>query len=124
MRFTRSVFALLATLLILGAGATSAVGATVEECQAQLASLQLATAEVGDDFAAKTFTSAVDKLQEAQAKVSEGKTDDAADKVADHIALLTAASAAPKPKVEPATAQALITTAIGVESCLRTIGAP
>ena len=79
MRLTRSIAALLGALLILGAGATAALGATVEECQDQLADLRVDTVAAELQFTnAKDFNGAISKLDAAAKKLGEGKTADAA----------------------------------------------
>ena len=118
MSITRSIAAVLGAILILGVGASAALGATVEECDGQLRALQAATADAESAFAPKGFASAELKLVEATDKLAEGKFADAAAKVADYGSLLTSLAGAPKPKLDPSVAEALTAQAASVEGCL------
>ena len=58
----------------------------------------------------------------ASAKLAEGKNADAVAKLVDFQTTLTALATAPKPKVDAATAEALIAEAQGVIDCINAIG--
>ena len=118
------LLAVLATLLSLNAvGAGVASATTVDECQGQLMTLR------DDTLGAQTsFTSQKDvggllaKLDAASAKLAAGKTTDAVGKLVDFQTTLNALATAPKPKVDPAVAQALSAEAQGVVVCINEIG--
>lgn len=55
-------------------------------------------------------------------KLAEGKNADAVEKLVDFQATLNALATAPKPKIDPAVAQSLITEAQGVIDCINMIG--
>lgn len=118
MRLVRSIAALVAAILILGAGASATLAAPTAECQAAFDTLVADTTR--DVFANdKSFASAVGKLEQAAAKIGEGKDADAAAKVSEFGDLLTGLVNAPKPKVaDVEAAQALIAQAQAVEDCL------
>lgn len=61
------------------------------------------------------------KLDDASAKLAAGKNDDAARKLVDFQTKLTALATAPKPKVDPAVADALAAEAQGVIDCIEAI---
>lgn len=118
------LLAVLAAVLSFGAvGVASASAATLDECQAQLEQLQSNTSAAADSFTnVKDFNGAVAKLDAASSKLAEGKTADAAQKLMDFQAKLNALATAPKPKLDPTTAQALIAEAQGVIDCTNEIG--
>ena len=125
MRFVRLVVAVLAAALAFGGLAVSTAGAatSVEECQSQLATLRADTVAAQTSFTnARSFTSAIGKLDAASAKLAEGKNADAVQKLVDFQTLLNALATAPKPKLDPDTAQALIAEAQGVIDCINAIG--
>ena len=62
------------------------------------------------------------KLDAASAKLAAGKTTDAVGKLVDFQTTLNALATAPKPKVDPAVAQALSADARGVVVCINEIG--
>jgi hypothetical protein len=116
---------LLASLLLVGAIALPATASatTVDECQAQLTQLRADTVAAQSSFTnAKDFNGAIGKLDAAALKLSEGKNADAVLKLQDFQTLLNALATAPKPKLDPATAQALIPEAQGVIDCINQIG--
>ena len=94
-----------------------------EDCQSQLATLRADTVAAQTSFTnAQSFTSEIGKLDDASAKLAEGKNADAVQKLVDYQTLLNALATAPKPKLDPATAQALIAEAQGVIDCINAIG--
>jgi hypothetical protein len=118
-RASRALF--LASLLLVGAIALPATASatTVGECQAQLTQLRADTVAAQSSFTnAKDFNGAIGKLDAAALKLSEGKNADAVLKLQDFQTLLNALATAPKPKLDPATAQALIREAQGVIDCI------
>lgn len=117
------LLAVLATVLIAAvAGVSQASATTTTECQAQLAQLREHTIAAQSSFTnAKDFDSAVEKLDAAALKLSEGKNADAAQKLADYQGLLGRLSTAPKPKLSPETADALVSEAQTVVDCINAI---
>jgi hypothetical protein len=125
MRFVRLLVAVLAATLAFVGLAVSTAGAatTTEECQSQLATLQSDTVAAQSSFTSEqSFTSAVAKLDAASTKLAEGKNADAVQKLVDFQTQLNALATAPKPKLDPDTAQALIAEAQGVIDCINSIG--
>ena len=125
MRFVRLLVAVLAATLAFVGLAVSTAGAatTTEECQSQLATLRADTVAAQSSFTnERSFTSAVAKLDAASAKLAEGKNADAVQKLVDFQTQLNALATAPKPKLDPDTAQALIAEAQGVIDCINSIG--
>ena len=125
MRFVRLLVAVLAATLAFVGLAVSTAGAatTTEECQSQLATLQSDTVAAQSSFTnEQSFTSAVAKLDAASTKLAEGKNADAVQKLVDFQTQLNALATAPKPKLDPDTAQALIAEAQGVIDCINSIG--
>ena len=125
MNFTR-LLTYLAALLALGAlAAGPASASTVDECQGKLASLRANTVAAEPSFTnAKNFTALVGKLDAATNELANGKTADAAQKLVDFQTTLNALATAPKPKVDPAIAGALIAEAQGVIDCISAVGSP
>jgi hypothetical protein len=114
MKSVRLLLAVLvATLAFVGLGVgTAGAATTVEECQSQLATLRADTVAAESSFTSEqSFTNAVAKLDDASTKLAEGKNADAVLKLVDFQTLLNALATAPKPKLDPATAQALIAEA-------------
>jgi hypothetical protein len=124
MRVVRLLVAVLAaTLAVGGVAVSTAAATTVEDCQSQLATLRADTVAAESSFTnEQSFTNAVAKLDDASAKLVEGKNADAVQKLVDYQTLLNALATAPKPKLDPATAQALIAEAQGVIDCINAIG--
>ena len=95
---------------------------TLEQCQAQLTQLRTDTVAAQGSFTnAKDFNGAVAKLDAASSKLSEGKNADAVQKLTEFQTLLNALAAAPKPKLDAATAQRLSAEAQGVIDCINAI---
>jgi hypothetical protein len=124
MRLVRLLVAMVAAALVVGGVAVETASAqTTEDCQALLTQLRADTVAAETSFTnGESFTSAVAKLDAASAKLAEGKNADAVQKLVDFQTQLTALSTAAKPKLDPATAQALITEAQGVIDCINSIG--
>lgn len=117
------VAAFVATLAFVGLAVGSASATTAEDCQAQLAALRADTVAAQTSFTnVSSFTGEVAKLDDAAAKLTEAKNADAVQKLVDFQTLLNALATAPKPKLDPATAQALSTEAQGVIDCINSIG--
>ena len=124
MRLVRLFAALVAALafggLVVG---TPASAATVEDCQAQLATLRTDTVAAETSFTnAKSVTGVIGKIDDASAKLTEGKNADAVLKLGDFQTTLTSLATAPKPKLDPGTAETLTTEAQGVIDCVNAIG--
>jgi hypothetical protein len=114
---------LAAALVVGGVAVETASAQTTEDCQALLTQLSADTVAAGTSFTnEKSVTSAATKLDTASAKLAEGKNADAVQKLVDFQTQLTALSTAAKPKLDPATAQALIAEAQGVIDCINAIG--
>lgn len=124
MRLVRLLVAMFAAALVVGGVAVETASAqTAADCQALLTQLRTDTVAAQSSFTnAKDFTGAVAKLDAASAKLAAGKNADAVQKLVDFQTQLTALSTAAKPKLDPATAQALITEAQGVIDCINSIG--
>jgi hypothetical protein len=111
-----------AAALVFVAGVGTASAATVEECQAQLATLRSDTVAAAPSFAnPKDAAALVAKLDETAEKLAAGKNADAAAKLAEYQARLNALATAPKPKIDPALAQTLAAQAQGVAACIDAI---
>jgi hypothetical protein len=119
----RLLAALTAVVWFAVVGVSSASATTVEQCQAQLTQLRIDTVAAQGSFTnAKDFNGAVAKLDAASSKLSEGKDADAVQKLTDFQMLLNSLAAAPKPRLDAATAQRLIAeTQEGVD-CINAIG--
>ena len=125
MRFVSIVVAVLAAARAGGAGAVPPAGppTSVEDCQSQLAALRADTVTAESSFTnEKSVTSAIGKLDAASAKLAEEKDADAVQKLVDFQTGLNSLAAAPKPKVDPDTAQSLVAEAQGVIDCIDAIG--
>lgn len=122
MKLTRALFLLAALLSLTAVGAAPASATTVTDCQAQLATLRADTVAAQASFTNQTdLDNLVAKLDAASAKLAAGKNADAVQKLVDFQVKLTELASAPKPKVDPAVAQALITEAQGVIDCINAI---
>jgi hypothetical protein len=119
------VAALVATLAFVGLAVSSASATTVEDCQAQLMTLQSDTVAAESSFTSRSsFTNETAKLDDASVKLAEGKNADAVAKLVDFQSTLTSLSTATKAKVDAGTAQTLTAEAQGVIDCINAIGAP
>ena len=108
--------------VLIPTGAASAT--TTQECETQLATLRTDTVAAQSSFSNQTsFTHEVGKLDATAAKLAEGKNADAVQKLADFQSTLNALATAPKPKVDPYTAETLGNEAQGVINCVNTIEA-
>jgi hypothetical protein len=119
MKLTRSVIAVVA-LLALGSLAAGAAGAaTVEDCQARLATVRANTEAAEAAFTNESdVTRLIGKVDAATAKLAEGKNADAVQKLLDFQTMLDALATAPKPKLDPAVAQALAADAQAAIDCV------
>ena len=114
MKPARLLVLLLAALLLGGLGVGTASASTVEDCQAQLATLRADTVAAESSFTnTVTFQSALVKLDAASTKLAEGKNADAVQKLVDYQNQLNTLATAPKPKLDPVTAQTVIAEALG-----------
>ena len=123
MKFARLLTVLAVVLAVGAAGASTASATTVDECQAQLAALRADTVAAEGSFTnTKDFNGAIAKLDAAATKLSAGKNADAVGKLTDFQSTLNALATAPKPKLDPAVAQALSSDADAVVACIDAIG--
>jgi hypothetical protein len=125
MRLVRLLVAVLAAALAFGglAVATASAATSVEDCQSQLATLRADTVAAETSFTNQSsFDSEIGKLDSTSTKLAEGKNADAVQKLVDFQSALNSLVAAPKPKVDPDTAQSLIAEAQGAIDCINTIG--
>jgi hypothetical protein len=123
MKITRllAVLAALLSLTAVGAGAASAT--TVDECQGQLMTLRDKTLAAQASFTnQRDVGGLVAKLDAASAKLAAGKATDPVAKLVDFQTTLNTLATAPKPKVDPAVAQALSAEAQGVIVCINELG--
>jgi hypothetical protein len=115
------VLAALLSLNAVDAGAASAT--TVDECRGQLVTLRDDTLAAQASFTSqKDVGGLVVKVDAASEKLAAGKNTDAVAKLVDFQITLNALATAPKPKVDPAAAQALSAEAQGVIVCINQIG--
>lgn len=123
MKLARLLVAVLAaSLAFVGLAVGTASATTVDECQSQLATLSSDTVAAQTSFSNETSaTSEVEKLTDASAKLTEGKTADAVQKLVDFQSTLTSLATASRAKVDAATSESLTTEAQGVIDCINTI---
>jgi len=117
------VAALVATLAFVGLAVSSAGATTAQDCQSQLATLRSDTVAASSSFTnQKSVDTEVGKLDDASAKLTEGKNADAVQKLVDYQTTLNSLATAAKPKVDAGTAQTLNAEAQGVINCINAIG--
>jgi hypothetical protein len=124
MRLVRLFAALVAALTFggLAVAGTASAATTVEDCQAQLATLSADTLAAETSFTnAKSVTSLTAKVDAASAKLAEGKNADAVQKLGDFQATLDSLATAAKPKVAASAAQSLTAETQGVIDCINAI---
>ena len=125
MRLVRLFAALVAALTFggLAVAGTASAATSVEDCQAQLATLSADTLAAETSFTnAKSVTGLTAKVDAASVKLAEGKNADAVQKLVDFQTTLNSLAIAAKPKVEFGTAQTLTAEAQGVIDCINSIG--
>jgi hypothetical protein len=123
MKITRLVAVLAALLSLTAVGAGAASATTVDECQGQLMTLRDNTLAAQASFTnQKDMDGLVAKVEAASAKLAAGKNTDAVAKLVDFQTTLNTLATAPKPKVDPAIAQALSAEAQSVIVCINEIG--
>jgi len=124
MRLVRLLVAVLAAALaFVGLAVGTASASTVEDCQAQLATLRSDTVAAESSFTnEKSVTGEIGKLDAASTKLAEGKNAEAVQKLGDFQATLNSLATASKPKVATSTAQTLNAEAQGVIDCINAIG--
>ena len=113
-------------LLLAGAGLLSAANAaTTDDCQAKIDALraQTATVELFGHNAEMDRAGLLGKLDEASAKLAEGKLDDAIQKLTDFRTRVEELAAAPKPKIGADDAAALIAGADDAIACIQSLQA-
>ncbi len=126
MRLVRLLAVLVAALAFggLAVAGTASAATTVEDCQAQLATLSADTVAAQTSFTnANSVTSLTAKVDAASEKLAEGKNADAVQKLVDFQTTLDSLATAPKPKVEASTAQSLTAETQGVIDCINAIDA-
>ena len=126
MRLVRLFAALVAALTFggLAVAGTASAATSVEDCQAQLATLSADTLAAETSFTnADSVTSLTAKVDAASVKLAEGKNADAVQKLVDFQTTLNSLAIAAKPKVEASTAQSLTAETQGVIDCINSIGA-
>jgi hypothetical protein len=117
------VAVLVAALAFVGLAVGTASATTAEDCQAQLATLRSDTVAAQSSFINEVdFTGEVAKLDDASAKLTEGKNADAVQKLVDFQSTLNSLASATKPKVDSTTATTLSGEAQGVIDCINAIG--
>lgn len=122
MKTGRLLVLLVALLALSGVTVGSASATTVEECQAELATLRADTVAARSSFTnQKDFDGLTGKLDAAATKLAEGKNADAVDKLVGFQTTLNALATAAKPKVDPTVGQTLIAEAQGVIDCINAI---
>ena len=108
------VAVLAASLAFVGLAVGTASATTVEDCQSQLATLTSDTLGAQTSFTnEKSSASELEKLDDASAKLAEGKTTDAVQKLVDFQSTLTALATAPTAKVDATTSESLTAGAQG-----------
>jgi hypothetical protein len=125
MRLVRLFAALVAALTFggLAVAGTASAATSVEDCQAQLATLSADTLAAETSFTnANSVTGLTAKVDAASVKLAEGKNADAVQKLVDFQTTLNSLATAAKPKVELGTAQTLTAEAQGVIDCINSIG--
>ena len=125
MKLARLLVAVFVAALAFTGLAVSTAGAatSVEECQSQLATLRADTVAAESSFTnQKSVDGEVGKLDDAAAKLTEGKNADAVQKLIDFQSTLNLLATAAKPKVDPGTAQSLGAEAQGVIDCINSVG--
>lgn len=125
MRLVRLLAALVAALAFggLAVAGTASAATTVDDCQAQLATLRSDTVAAETSFTnANSVTSLTAKVDAASVKLAEGKNADAVQKLVDFQTTLNSLATAANPKVEFGTAQTLTAEAQGVIDCINSIG--
>lgn len=126
MRLVRLLAVLVAALAFggLAVAGTASAATTVEDCQAQLATLSADTVAAQTSFTnANSVTSLTAKVDAASEKLAEGKNADAVQKLVDFQTTLDSLATAPKPKVEASTALSLTAETQGVIDCINAIDA-
>ena len=122
MTFARLLAVLAVVLAAAVAGVSNANATTTSECQAQLAQLRADTVAAESSFTnARSFTSAVGKVDAARRELDKGKNLDAVTKLGDFQSLLAQLAGTDKPKLDPVTAGALSAQAQGVIDCIKAI---
>jgi hypothetical protein len=123
MKITRLLAVLAALLSLTAVGASAASATTVDECQGQLMTLRDKTLAAQASFTnQRDVGGLVAKLDAASAKLAAGKATDPVAKLVDFQTTLNTLATAPKPKVDPAVAQALSAEAQGVIVCINELG--
>jgi hypothetical protein len=125
MRLVRLFAALVVALTFggLAVAGTASAATSVEDCQAQLATLSADTLAAETSFTnANSVTGLTAKVDAASVKLAEGKNADAVQKLVDFQTTLNSLATAAKPKVELGTAQTLTAEAQGVIDCINSIG--
>jgi len=117
------LFPVLGVLLLAGVGATSAGAATADDCQAKINALvtQTESAQFFGGQAEDNRANLLIKLNEASEKLSEGKYEDAIQKLTDFRTNIELLVSPPKPKIDPEAATALIAGADDAIACVQSL---
>lgn len=116
------VAVLAASLAFVGLAVGTASATTMEDCQSRLATLTSDTVAAQTSFTnQKSAATELEKLTEASAKLAEGKTADAVQKLVDFQSTLTALATASTAKVDAATSASLTAEAQGVIDCINAV---
>jgi hypothetical protein len=122
MNFLRPLVVLTAIVATTFLGVGNASAATAEECQGKLADLRRDTVTASSAFSnPHSVEGLLAKLDAASGKLTEGKNADASAKLVDYRDTLSTLASAPKPKVDPEVAEALVTESQGVIDCINSI---
>jgi hypothetical protein len=117
------LFPVLGVLLMAGVGVTSAGAATADDCQAKINALvtQTESAQLFGGQADANRADLLGKLNEASTKLSEGKYEDAIQKLTDFRTSVVQLSSAAKPKIDAEDAAALIAGADDAIACIQSL---
>ena len=117
------LFPVLGVLLLAGVGVTSAGAATADDCQVKITALvtQTESATFYGGQAEGNRANLLIKLNEASEKLAEGKYEDAIQKLTDFRTNVELLVSAPKPKIDPEAAAALIAGADDAIACVQSL---
>ena len=126
MRRLRYLVPAVAVVLAVTGLTVAANAATVDDCQAKIATLatQTASAQFFGQNADMNRAGLLSKLDDASAKLAEAKFADAIQKLTDFRTKVEELNAAPKPKIDPDDAAALIAGANDAIACIDSLQAP
>lgn len=119
------LFPVLGVLLLAGVGVTAAGAATTDDCQAKISALvtQTQSATFYGGKAEDNRAYLLGKLNEASAKLAEGKLGDAIQKLTDFRTNVQGLASATKPKIDLEDGAALIAGADDAIACIQSLQA-